>query len=102
MFYLKYTFNRSLLTELSRDTADAVNIVFWGKLQELAESNPHAIINATVRLQERYGRLVEMLEFDCGTTEIQNRVQALYDLEYKAFPVELLPGVDKKDVLQVL
>ena len=102
MFYLKYTFNRSLLTEMSRDTADAVNIVFWGKLQELAESNPHAIINVTVRLKERYGRLVEMLEFDCGTTEIQNHVQALYDLDYKAFPLELLPGVDKKDVLQDL
>lgn len=102
MLQIKYAFNRGLLTELSRNTADADNAGFWCKLQELSDRNPQTVINVTVRLKEWYGCLEEILEFDCGKTEIQNYAQALCDSEYKARPVVLLPGVDKKDVLQGL
>ena len=98
MLKVEYQFNRSLLTERSRDLADARNASFWTKLQELSDRDPETVIEVRIQLVDRYGALVEVPSIRCAKSGTESAAQALCGSAWEAVPMVLKPGVDRKDV----
>ena len=83
---------------MSRDLADARNAGFWTRLQELSDQDSETVIEVRIRLVDRRGVLVEVPAIRCAKSGTESAAQALCGSAWEAVPMELKPGVDRKDV----
>lgn len=95
-------YNHLYFTEKSKDEADLKNNTFWIKLSDLENAYPNIKIIIAESLEDKWGHIYSVLQFECDNLEILKKIQDIYKNHWYPFPLELYPEFSHLKLTDIL
>lgn len=84
-------YNHLYFTEQSREMANMKNSTFWTYISDLENANPNTKIIITESLENKWGQLYSILNFECSNPDLLEKIQSIYTNHWYPIPLELYP-----------